>query len=211
MRSVIRPPTTVPARAPNRMSTPARPAPPPLPRLGVALEERGRPEAEPGQGAGGDRRSDHQGSEGRHRRGDAHVAEHGAAEPGAPWPADRRLATAPVALAAARLGEAPDAGREQRARHAHDEERPTPPERAADHAAEHGAQRRTHEGQDPVVGVRPSPPRDRVVVGEQRLRGRVVDRLADTERGPHREELPVAADDASSARRSRPTTPSPRR
>ena len=174
------------------------------PQRGVALVERGRPEPEPRQRARRDGRADHQRAQRRHPHRHPHVAQQ-RRHAGVALRRHRRLhgqrrlrlLGGHVALAPARLGQPPHDQGEQRAGHAHQEEGPAPAEQRRHPAGDAQPERLPEERRGPLE--REGAPADigRVVVGEQRLRRRVVDRLADAERGPH------AAGTARSSARAR--------
>ena len=188
---MIWPPTTVPASAPDEDEQARGASTAAGSERRVTLVERRRPEAQPGERTRRDRRADHQRSQRGHGGRDPHVTEQ-RADPVITLGRGRRRRA--VALAATGLGQPPHDDREERSGDADDEERPAPAERRRDDTAEHGPERGTDERQDAVVRVRPPAHVGPVVVRDERLRGGVVDRLANTERGAHREELPVVPD-----------------
>ena len=99
-----------------------------------------------------------------------------------------------VVLAADRLLHPPHHERENRPGNADDEERGSPSEDRTHDAADTEADRLADRGRDALVCVRAPAQIRPVVVGDQRLRRRVVDGLADPERRAHDRELHEARD-----------------
>ena len=194
-RSAARPPAIVPTTAPTQDDGADDTAGSAHGEARVALVEGGRPEPESARRTGRDRRSDHQGPQRGNAQRDLHLLPQGSRARAARDLEQGAFICCPlVALSPARLAHAPHPEGEDRAGHADDEERGAPAERSADRRAQRepdgGADRRC----GALVGVRAPADRRRVVVGHQRRRGGVVDRLAHAEGSAHEEELPEVPD-----------------
>ncbi len=188
----------VPPMAPTRMSDAGDAGGSLGAQRGVALVERRRPEPEPAERSAGDGRADHERPQSAH----AH-APPARRRSRAPTPASRSgttgrggwerrfglvaeggsVALAPRWARAAARRPPPAATRARRPRG-----RPSASRTGGDHRRHHRARwpaRRS--GVDPQEGVGPPPHLGAVVVGDQRLRRRVVDRLADARGRPARQ------------------------